>query len=299
MLNLTKDLSFSIKENIRTIDFDGLTIGGDASLSFMSENQNIAKPLVAIEIPYKYDKSFPDILKQKWEATSFLDLFEKAMKSDADIVSIRFNIEEQDVKSELNNIKIFLLSLNQIETKPLILRGSNNVNVDRILLPFLAENAPKAVIIAFADEDTYETIVPAVVKNNHVLVLRTPIDINLAKELNVLSSDKGLSLDKILIDSDMGGLGYGLEYGYSIVEKIRLAGFAGDSMLNMPIIAFIGEESYRAKESKLDTFSTNWGTLDKRASMWELSGAAAMISAGANIVVVWNPQSIGVLKGLL
>ena len=97
----------------------------------------------------------------------------------------------------------------------------------------------------------------------------------------------------------MGGLGYGLDYGYSIIEKIRQAAFDGDTMLNMPVIAFIGEESYRAKEAKSDTFAQNWGQFSERSVMWEISAASAMISAGANIVVLWNPKSIEVLKGIV
>jgi CO dehydrogenase/acetyl-CoA synthase delta subunit len=66
----------------------------------------------------------------------------------------------------------------------------------------------------------------------------------------------------------------------------------------MPIIAFIGEESYKAKEAKSNTFSEFWGEFEERQAMWEISGATAMISAGANIVVVWNEKSIETLKGL-
>ena len=181
----------------------------------------------------------------------------------------------------------------------MILRGANNNSIDVKLIPVLAQNAPKESIIAFADEETYEQIVPYVTKYNHILVLRTPIDINLAKELNILSIDKGMRPERILIDPDMGGLGYGLDYGYSIIEKIKQAAFDGDTMLNMPIIAFIGEESYRAKEAKTDSFEKNWGDYQERSSMWEISGASAMISAGADIVVLWNPDSIKVLKGII
>lgn len=298
MLNSNVDLSFSIKEKIRETNFCGLSIGGDTTFPFLRENNNIAKPIVAIEIPYIFDANYPEILKQEWNTNNFKNTFEKAMQSNADIVSIKFNIKEENLSSELDGIKKFLQSLNPNTTKPLILRGANNTQIDRILLPFLAQNAPKETIIAFADEDTYEEIVPIVAENNHILVLRTPIDINLAKELNVLSNDKGLDLNKILIDPDMGGLGYGLEYGYSIIEKIRLAGFDGDTMLNMPIIAFIGEESYRSKEAKSNTFTEEWGDFKTRSLMWEIAGATAMLVAGANIVVVWNPKCINVLKGL-
>lgn len=298
MLNSNIDLSFSVKEKIRNLKHPTLNVGGDTSLSFMKENENNVKPLIAIEIPYILDSVYPDILKKTWNTDNFEDIFKKAQKTDADIISIKFNIKQEILEKELPNIKNFLISLDKT-AKPLILRGANNTVVDRILIPFLSENAPFESIIAFADEETYEDIVPTVVTKNHALVLRTPIDINLAKELNILSNDKGLPLDKIIIDPDMGGLGYGLDYGYSIIEKIRLAGFEGDKMLNMPIIAFIGEESYRAKEAKTNTFSEEWGDFEKRATMWEISGATAMISAGANIVVVWNPQSINTLKGLL
>ena len=193
---------------------------------------------------------------------------------------------------------VLLNTLSKIQ-KPLILRGANNDSVDLKLLPLLAEFAPKECIISFAQESTYEQIVPIVAKYNHILVLRSPIDINLAKELNILSIDKGMHPDRILIDPDMGGLGYGLDYGYSIIEKIRQAAFDGDTMLNMPVIAFIGEESYRAKEAKSDTFSAQWGDYKERAAMWEIAGASAMISAGADIVVLWNPKSVEAITSLL
>ena len=277
------DLSFCIKEKIRSIDFNGLKIGGDSSFSFMNENENKSCPLIALEFLYS-DADFEQKLKEE---------------NSADIISIKFDIKEDELDKKILEIKDFLTKkLVTLTQKPLILRGANNNLIDRKLIPVIAEYAPKEVIIAFADEDTYEDIVPSVIKNNHSLVLRTPIDINLAKELNILTTDKGLSPDKIIIDPDMGGLGYGLDYGYSIIEKIRQAAFDGDTMLNMPIIAFIGEESYKAKEAKSDTFSQNWGELSERCAMWEISGATAMISAGANIVVLWNKNSVETLKGL-
>lgn len=299
MLNSNIDLSFAIKEKIRKINSSSISIGGDSSLSFMKENDNHSKPLLAIEIPYIFDETYPEILKKEWDSSSFEDVFEKALNSNADLISIKFNISETNLEEELTNIKRFLDSLKNKTIKPLILRGANNTTIDKVLVRFLAEQAPSEAIIAFADEETYENIIPSIIKNNHTLVLRTPIDINLAKELNVLSSDKGLSLDKILIDPDMGGLGYGLDYGYSIIEKIRLAGFDGDKMLNMPIIAFVGEESYRAKEAKSNTFSDNWGYFETRSSLWEIAGVSALISASANIIVAWNPKTIDTIKGLL
>ena len=292
-------LSFDIKEKIRETKLGNLKIGGASARSFMRENDNIAKPLVAIEIPYTIDNTYPEVLQTVWGCDKAEQMLEKASKSEADIISIKFNLTEDNIDNCISDIAIFLKNNVSKISKPIILRGANNDAVDLKLLPFLAQNAPKQCIISFAQESTYEQIVPVVAKYNHLLVLRSPIDINLAKELNILSIDKGIAPENILIDPDMGGLGYGLDYGYSIIEKIRQAAFDGDTMLNMPIIAFIGEESYRAKEAKSDTFDSQWGDYKERAAMWEISGACAMISAGADIVVLWNPQSVQAIKSLL
>ncbi len=280
------DLSFLCNEKIRQTNFRGLKIGGAVSSPFADEDNtgaNLKKPLLALEFLFSSKE-----LKQSLEK-----------ENSADIISIKFDISEENSEQQIEKAKDFLLSEKEfLSKKPLILRGANNNEIDRKLIPVLCECAPSEAIIAFADEQTYEDIVPYVVKHNHLLVLRTPIDINLAKELNILTTDRGLSPDRILIDPDMGGLGYGLDYGYSIIERIRQAAFEGDKMLNMPIIAFIGEESYRAKEAKSDTFSPVWGKFEERSVMWEISGACAMISAGADIVVLWNPKSVEVLKNM-
>ncbi|MBS4760749.1 MAG: hypothetical protein KHX03_08650 [Clostridium sp.] len=280
------DLSFLCNEKIRETKFKGLKIGGALSVPFVDEDNkgtNFKKPLLALEFLFSSKE-----LKQSLEK-----------ENSADIISIKFDISEENLEQQIEKAKDFLLSEKELlSKKPLILRGANNNEIDRKLIPVLCETAPDEAIIAFADEQTYEDIVPFVLKHNHLLVLRTPIDINLAKELNILTTDKGLNPDRILIDPDMGGLGYGLDYGYSIIERIRQAAFEGDKMLNMPIIAFIGEESYRAKEAKSDTFPPEWGSFGERSVMWEISGASAMISAGADIVVLWNPKSVEILKNM-
>lgn len=98
----------------------------------------------------------------------------------------------------------------------------------------------------------------------------------------------GLPLDKILIDTDIGGLGYGFEYGYSIMEKIKLEGKSGDKYLNMPIISFATEETAKTKEAK-----------DKDLALYlEITSAAAVKAAGAEYIVLTNPQSYKILKEL-
>ena len=273
--------------SIRTIDFEKLNIGGENNLQF--------KPLFCLELSiFNTDENF-QIVKDYYKTDDRYELIKKAQKSDCDILGLKFNIE--DVEQVEEACEILKKLLPEIK-KPLMIRGVNNDGIDNVLIPALTKILDRKSIVAFANENTYKKIVPAVVNGEHILVLRSPIDINLAKELNILSSDLGQPLDKILIDTDIGGLGYGLEYGYSIMEKVKIEGLNGDDYLNMPLISFVTEESLKTKEAKSDTYSKSWGQLEKRAEMFEISSATAVAAAGANVIVLNNPKSINIMKGL-
>lgn len=290
---------YKTKLSTRILSTDKITVGGDNSIPFMSENGNSTKTLFALEIPYNIDENYPEILTKIWENKTLIERVAFADKTYCDLVSIKFNILEENLEKELIEIEKLLSGIFAATNKQIILRGANIKNIDKILLPLLSKKAPANTIIAFADDTTYEEIATATAQFKQILVLRSPIDINLAKELNILAKDKGMSLDRLLIDPDMGALGYGLDYGYSIVEKIKLSAFEGDTLLNMPIIVFAGEEAFKSKEAKSSNFDKDWGDYETRARMWELATAAPMISAGANIVVLWHPESIKILKEVL
>ena len=289
--------------SIREINFHGLKIGGEkvdgiTDLSY--------KPIFVLELNI-FDFSVSSHIVKDWYnrklktengKPSREHLCILAQETECDILALKFNITENDLEENINEAKALLKELLPHIKKPLLIRGANNKSIDIKLLPALMEVLDREIIIAFADENTYKEIVPRVVKGGHILTIRTPIDINLAKEMNILTSDMSLSFDKILIDTDMGGLGYGLEYGYSIMERIKLAAFEGDKMLNMPLIAFAGEEALKAKETKSETFPKSFGDFKERSIMFEITTASAVIAAGANVIVLEHPDSIRVLKNL-
>lgn len=230
--------------------------------------------------------------KDYFKTNNRKQLIKKAESTDCDILSLRFNITDI---SEISAAKKILENLLPYITKPLMLSGTNNDNIDKELLPAIMEIPGRECIISFANENTYKDITPYVIKNGHKLVLKSPIDINLCRELNILTSDLGLPPAKIIIDTDIGGLGYGLEYGYSIMEKIKLE---NDEYLNMPLISFVSNESLKTKEAKSDRFSQSWGDLKTRTRMFEIASAAAVKASGADIIVLYNPESIQIMKGL-
>ncbi len=275
------------EHSIKTVNFQKLNIGGEAFLQF--------KPLFCLELSiFNTEENF-QIVKDFYKTSDRIQLLKIAQESGCDILGLKFNIEDcKQVQEACDILKTLLPEIK----KPLMIRGVNNDGIDRELLPALTKILDREAIVAFANENTYKFIVPPVVEGGHIVVLRSPIDINLAKELNILSSDLGQPLDKILIDTDIGGLGYGLEYGYSIMEKIKLEGFNGDDYLNMPLISFVTEESLKTKEAKSDSYSKSWGELSERSYNFEVTSASAVAAAGANIIVLNHPKTVEIMKGL-
>ena len=202
---------------------------------------------------------------------------EKALNQDCDILGIKIkNKEEADILKKL---------LPCVE-KPLMVRGSGDDNIDKELVPYIISLLDRECIIGIVNENNHKEIVPSAIKGGHTVIIRTPIDINLAKEMNILTGEMGL--EKILIDTDIGGIGYGFEYGYSIMEKIKLES-SKDKFLNYPIISFAAEETSKTKEAK----DINM------AKYLELAAVAGVIAAGADYVVINNPEVVKTMRKML
>ena len=272
---------------IRTLDFQNLHIGGEDKLRF--------NPLFCLEISVFNTEDNFEIVKNFYKTSDRGKIIHQAPISECDILGLKFNIQNINQISEACEI---LREILPEVKKPLMIRGVNNDSIDNLLLPALIKVLDRESIIAFANENTYKAIIPLTATHGHVIVLRSPIDINLAKELNILSVDLGQPLDKILIDTDIGGLGYGLEYGYSIMERVKLEGFRGDTYLNMPMVSFVCEESLKTKEAKSDNYPKSWGNLYIRAKIFEQVAASSAVAAGANIVVLNHPDNVKIMKGL-
>ncbi len=212
-------------------------------------------------------------------------ILEAPIKSAQNIINFDYDIIGLKIEEETDK-KILTRLLPDIK-KPVMLRCTGDDEKDKKLLPEFIKLLDRESIIAYANENTYKSILPSVINGKHKLVIRTPIDINLAKEMNILVLDQGLSLNKIIIDTDIGGLGYGFEYGYSIMEKIRSEG-ANDKYLSLPLISFASEETAKTKEARDE----------KSALFLEISSAAGVKAAGANYIVLTKPEALKTMKEL-
>jgi len=147
--------------------------------------------------------------------------------------------------------------------------------------------------LGICEDKNYRTIVATAMANGHLVDARTPMDVNLAKQLNILINDMGLPLDRVMMDPTTGALGYGIEYGYSVMERLRLAALQGDAMTQIPMLVTPGFEAWKAKESKVgDGVPEAWGDWMDRAINWETMTAAALLESGADIIVLRHPESV-------
>jgi acetyl-CoA decarbonylase/synthase complex subunit delta len=148
------------------------------------------------------------------------------------------------------------------------------------------------IALGICEDKNYRTIVATAMANGHLVSARTAMDVNLAKQLNILVTDMGLPADRLLMDPTTGALGYGIEYGYSAMERLRLASLQGDGMTQQPMIVTVGAETWKAKEARANAAVTGWGEWKARAILWETTTATALLEAGASILVLRHPESI-------
>ncbi|MCU0241244.1 MAG: acetyl-CoA decarbonylase/synthase complex subunit delta [Vicinamibacteria bacterium] len=177
---------------------------------------------------------------------------------------------------------------------PIIVKGPGVGRKQNDVLARVAEGVSgEALVLHSACQEDFRTLAAVAVAYGHVLVAESPIDMNIAKQLNILLSEARVDPARVLIDPLTGGLGYGLEYTYSVMERIRLAALGGDAMLAAPMICLAGEEAWKAKEAKLaEAQEPRWGRARERGIHWEVTTAMALLLAGADVLVMRHPEAL-------
>jgi acetyl-CoA decarbonylase/synthase, CODH/ACS complex subunit delta len=181
---------------------------------------------------------------------------------------------------------------------PLIVTGcshyeKNNAVMKHIASTFAGEN----LLLNWVETDNYKTIAATVMAYNHCVVAQTPIDVNMCKQLSILLTTMGVQPDRILADPLTGALGYGLEYTYSVMERIRSSAFTGDPMLAMPMMVNPGFEVSKVKESRAPRKDFPlWGSEDEREGLLEIATSMCYLNSGADLLVVYHPLAARTLK---
>ncbi len=279
-----------------------VTIGGESALSFLTfEGEVPHRPVVAVEVwDISPDDWSPILLKAWGDALRDPATWaKKAEEYDADLIALKLQGAHPDrgnrgAAEAVATVKAVLKATGL----PLIVLGPGVAEKDNEVLVAAAEAAKgERIAVGNCEDKNYRTIVAGALAHDQLVIAKTPIDVNLAKQLNILVSDMRLGLDRVIMDPTTGALGYGLEYTYSVMERLRLAALTGDGMTQQPLICTVGEEAWRAKESKVNEgVPKAWGDWQRRSVVWEITTATAFIEAGANIVVLRHPESVRLIK---
>lgn len=184
---------------------------------------------------------------------------------------------------------------------PLIIWGCDHDEKDNLVLPKCSQAAAgERCLVGTIKDDNYKTLTAACLADGHNLIGESPIDINIAKQVNILASDMGFPLERMVMFPSTGALGYGIEYVYSIQERGRLAALGGDKMMAMPVICQVGQEAWRAKEAKATAEEfPQWGNEADRGALWEMTTAVTLLQAGADIIVMRHPKAVAATKKVI
>jgi len=279
-------------------------VGGETALPFLHFEGVIPnRPVVAMEIWDIVPEDWPASLKSYFEDV-YADPGAWAKKCveqyGADLVAIRFKGADPDIKdASAEECVATLKKVLEAVGVPLIVYGCGKAEKDNSIIGPLAEAAAgENLLLGVAEQDNYKAVASAAMAHKHSIIAQSPIDINIAKQLNILIAEMSTPLlERIIIDPTVAALGYGLEYSYSIMERARFGALQGDRMLAMPTIANVSNEVWSKKEAIISAEEQpGWGDQGERSLTWEATTAAALLQAGMDILVMRHPKAVELIK---
>jgi len=184
---------------------------------------------------------------------------------------------------------------------PLIVWGTANHDKDTEVLRKVAEVCQgKDLIIGPVEEGDHKKIGASAIGYHHTVASSTPIDINLAKQLNVLLGNLGVPDDLIVMDPTVSCIGYGIEYCYSVMERIRMAGLSQqDEKLQFPLVCNIAKEAWKCKEVHMADDELNMGDAKKRGILMEAMSTMVLLLAGGNVMIMRHPEAIKLVREMM
>jgi acetyl-CoA decarbonylase/synthase complex subunit delta len=275
-----------------------VTVGGQKAMPFLHfENVFPHRPVIAIEIRDHQPEDWSPVLMETWGAV-MSDPGEWAQAAEAagaDLVQLTLSLT--DVQGQTTTAEAAVKAVKRVlgaTGLPLIVFGPGQADLDNELLVAVSEAAKgERLVLGICEDKNYRTIVATAMANGHLVDARTAMDVNLAKQLNILITDMGLPPDRILMDPTTGALGYGIEYGFSVMERLRLAALQGDSMTQLPMLVTPGFETWKTKEAKVgEGVPESWGDWVARGIHWETITAMTLLESGADIIVLRHPESV-------
>lgn len=280
-----------------------VSVGGAQSIPFMDCDGNQGRRIaIAMDVydtppedwPEPLMKHFEDVINDpaKWAKKS-------AEEFGADLICLKLDGAHPDrdnisAEDTVKTVKSILEAVNV----PLIIWGCENDEKDNEIMPKVSQAAAgERCLLGGATQDNYKTITAVCLADGHNLITQAPVDINIGKQVNILVTDIGFPLDRVVMFQTTGALGYGMEYCYSIHERGRIAALSGDGQMAVPVICDVGHEAWRAKESKAtESEAPKWGPVAERGIMWEAITAVSLMQSGVDIIRMQHPNAVSIVK---
>ena len=295
----------AIRETVLGTGDNTITVGGGASLPFhLFEGDQPNKPLIAMEVLDSEPEEWPETLTRHFEGVldNPVEWAQKCVDeygAEAIAISLASTDPNGMDRPAGEAAKIAGDVISAIDV-PIIVWGCGNSEKDsETLKEITAVIGENKVCLAPLEDTNYRTIGATAMAFQHPIVAASPIDVNLAKQLNILLENLGVSLDTVMMDPSVGALGYGIEYTYSVMERIRIAALTQqDEKLQVPIICNLGCEVWKAKETKLPTDELI-GDQETRGILMEAMTANCMMLSGGEVLIMRHPKAIAMTKSLI
>jgi acetyl-CoA decarbonylase/synthase complex subunit delta len=285
-----------------------VTVGGETAYPFyLFEGEMPNKPKIAMEIWDMEPEDWPESAKAPFkDVLSDPAAWAKKCVNEygAEIIVLQLKSTDPNGKNAgaadaSATVKKVLGAIGDV---PLVIWGVANVQKDEEVLKKISEDNQGANLILGPVEDkNHKGIGASAMGYGHSIISSSPIDVNLAKQVNILLENLGVPLERVLIDPTTGGLGYGMEYAYSVMERIRQAALSqGDDKLQLPLINNLGNEVWKCKEAKQTAEDApTLGDPERRGILMEAVGAVAYLMAGSNILIMRHPEAIKMAKAFI
>lgn len=281
--------------------------GGESCYPFhLFEGEMPHRPLIAFELWDYMPEDWPE-----WAIEPYRDVIadpvawaKKSVETyKAEMIALLLkSADPNGMNRDVEEVVGVVKRVSDAVSVPLIVWGCANDDKDAVMLRRVAEVCEgKNVAIGPVSEKNYKQIGAMAIGYNQIVIASTPIDVNLAKQLNILLGNLGVQDERLIIDPTTGGLGYGLEYSYSVIERDRMAALTqGDVKLQAPIICNLANEVWKTKEAKTKKEDNpKLGDEKRRAVLMESVTAMALSVAGADILIMRHPEAIALTKGML
>ena len=297
--------------NINTVEIGcgdkAVKIGGENVLPLYSFDAPIENaPKVGIEITDFGMENEPDCVKKYYEGCETIADIAKKAASFEGVDFLCFRMEGGDPNGANKTTEELIGALKEIAEAvdlPIAVAGCKNAEKDAELLSKAAEvlDGKNAMLLA-AKEENYKTVGAAAgLAYKQIVGAESAVDINLAKQLNVLVSQLGVNSKSIVMNVGTAAAGYGFEYVVSTMDRVKAAALSqNDANLQMPIVTPVASETWAVKEAMASEADVpEWGDQEARGIDMEVETAMAVLASGSNAVILKHPTSIATISSLI